>query len=146
MQQLTALKSQRVGAFFLYGLGKFVGYWLWCIVGLGVFWKGPSVFWPSLAYGSLRFGMGVLIGAWLILSWAASIQDLGFTKLMTYALVYPPVRILEWGFIALLLNRRYGRLAPRRAAFWVVGGIVLSCLLDIPMLQGEVMPKGRIFC
>jgi hypothetical protein len=113
---------------------------------VGLFWKRNSALWPSFGYGALRFGMGVLIGTWLILSWAAWIEGLGFGKLMTYGLVYPPVRVLEWGVIALLLNRRYGRLAPRKALLWVAGGIVLSCLLDIPMLQGEVMPKGRIFC
>ena len=66
-------------------------------------------------------------------------------SILTYFVVYVPVRVLEWS-IMLLIFRRKG--AILEYTVWVAGGVVISCLADIPLgiVEGGVVPVGRPFC
>ena len=65
--------------------------------------------------------------------------------MLTYLVVYVPVRVVEWSLMLLILRRQGA--VPQYAA-WVTGGVVISCLADIPLgiMEGGVVPVGRPFC
>ena len=71
---------------------------------------------------------------------------------LTYLSVYVPVRWLEWSIMAALLlspsisQFLFGAARPDR--LWRAGGIVISCLADIPLIisLGGVIPTGRFLC
>jgi hypothetical protein len=65
---------------------------------------------------------------------------------MTYAAIYIPVRVLEWTIMYFIIRR--GRASFMRAFIWVGGGIIISCLADIPLgiMNHGVVPAGRPFC
>ena len=70
-----------------------------------------------------------------------------------YAAVYVPVRWIEWTILAWLIAKRFRKVSwafhwSDTATRWRVGGIVISCLADIPLIisLGGVVPVGRFFC
>ena len=131
--------------FVAYLLTKFAAYSGWCFVGLG--WFDPSRegrVRGSLFYGFLRLLMGVFFGMAIFLA-ALTMNNAVKNSILTYFVVYVPVRIIEWSLMLLIL-RRQGAL-PHYAA-WVAGGVVISCLADIPLgiMEGGVVPVGRPFC
>src|SRR5262245_60783092 len=131
--------------FLAYVLTKFVAYSSWCYVGLR--WFDPShegVAKGSLFYGFLRLLMGVFFGMGIFLA-ALNLNNAVRNSVLTYLVVYVPVRLVEWSLMLLIL-RRQG--AFPRYASWVAGGVVISCLADIPIgiMEGGVVPVGRPFC
>ncbi|MSO21907.1 MAG: hypothetical protein EXQ58_01355 [Acidobacteria bacterium] len=50
-------------------------------------------------------------------------------SMLSYFVVYVPVRVVEWSLMLLILRRQGA--VPHYAA-WVAGGVVVSCLADIP--------------
>lgn len=140
--------------FFLYIALKLAAYIAWCWVGLS--WLNPqrpgSRRWSAVKLGLLRFALGLFFGfaIWILVSMV-------YTKVhasaMAYVVVYVPIRWVEWSIIGILLEPR--SLSLRSFAFssggasaaWRLGGIVLSCLADIPiMLEVGGLPLGRFFC
>src|SRR5262245_41064643 len=116
--------------FLVYLLTKLADYSSWCYVGLR--WFDPSrqgLAKGSLFYGFLRLLMGVFFGMGIFLA-ALSMNNAVRNSVLTYLVVYVPVRLVEWSLMLLIL-RRQGTF-PRHAA-WVVGGVVVSCLADIPI-------------
>jgi hypothetical protein len=75
-------------------------------------------------------------------------------NILTYALVYLPVRWIEWSIMAALIVPGSFPLAhwilgtSPQDRNWRLGGIVISCLADIPLIVslGGVIPSGRFLC
>lgn len=70
----------------------------------------------------------------------------------TYFLVYPPVRAVEWGIMAVVLASRASQMSlsiPMRwLVVWCVGGMLVSFLTDLlppEGLQGRFC-VGRCLC
>jgi hypothetical protein len=111
----------------------------------------------SLLYGFLRLLMGLFFAVviWLISSIVLSHIGYGLPQnILTYVLVYVPVRWIEWSIMATLivpdsfsLLRWISGTSPRDRN-WRLGGIVISCLADIPLIAslGGVIPTGRFLC
>ena len=124
---------------------KFAAYSGWCYVGLR--WFDPSLDRKargSLFYGFLRLLMGVFFGMGIFLA-ALTMNNAVRNSILTYFVIYVPVRIVEWSLMLLIL-RRQG--AVLQYAAWVTCGVVISCLADIPLgiMEGGVVPVGRPFC
>ena len=131
--------------FLAYLLTKFAAYGGWCYVGLRWFDSGRERKIRScLFYGFLRLLMGVFFGMGIFLG-ALTMNNAVRNSILTYFVVYAPVRVVEWSLMLLILRRR-GAL-PQYAA-WVAGGVVISCLADIPLgiMEGGIVPVGRPFC
>jgi len=88
--------------------------------------------------------MGVFFGMGIFLA-ALTMNNAVRNSILTYFVIYVPVRIVEWSLMLLILRRQGA--APQYAA-WVAGGVVISCLADIPLgiMEGGVVPVGRPFC
>lgn len=131
--------------FLAYLLTKFAAYSGWCYLGLR--WFDPSrqrKARVSLFYGVLRLLMGVFFGMGIFLA-ALTMNNAVKDSILTYFVIYVPVRVVEWSIMLLILRPRGG--IPRYAV-WVAGGVVISCLADIPLsiMEGGVVPVGRPFC
>ena len=131
--------------FLAYILTKFAAYSAWCYLGLR--WFDPSREGKargSLFYGFLRLLMGVFFGMGIFLA-ALTMNNAVKNSMLTYLVVYVPVRVIEWSLMLLIL-RRQG--AVSQYLPWVAGGVVISCLTDIPLgiMEGGVVPVGRPFC
>ena len=146
-----------MGAIVYFGI-KFVAYALWCLFGLRLFQPSrESRMAMAIGLGALRscMGLGFGLGIWLVGSLVYSaLSHLPSPSVLTYLLVYVPVRWLEWSIMLLIVC------PPSRSAtgfflgvakadrLWRVGGIVLSCLSEIPMIisLGGILPVGRFMC
>ena len=132
-------------SFLAYLLTKFAAYCGWYFIGLRWFDASRDrKLRGSLFYGFLRLLMGVFFGTGIFLA-ALTMNNAVKNSILTYLVVYVPVRIVEWSFM-LMIVRRQGAL-PQYLA-WVAGGVVISCLADIPLgvMEGGVVPVGRPFC
>jgi hypothetical protein len=71
-----------------------------------------------------------------------------------YALVYVPVRYLEWSIMATLLGSKGGeghRAGDAATPRWIVEGIVVSHLAGLLLVllyggSGSLLPAGRFLC
>jgi len=148
----------------LYILAKLIAYTVWCAVGIQLLWSSESVANIQLVtavekssqrkwllasgYGLLRLLMGVFFG---ILIWvlgtmvATNIVNAPHRDVITYLVVYIPVRWVEWTILAWILARSS---AKGIGYGWRLGGIAISCLADIPLIAatGWMLPIGRFFC
>jgi hypothetical protein len=135
---------------------KFLAYSAW------IFWgqralrseSSPSPL-GSLALGFLRLCLGLFFGVLIYLLCATLLSHLGYglaPNIFTYLAVYVPVRWIEWSIMTVILlpgsfaQFFVGVAKPDR--LWRLGGIVISCLADIPLIigLGGVIPTGRFLC
>jgi hypothetical protein len=73
---------------------------------------------------------------------------------LMYALVYVPVRYLEWSIMAMLLGSKGGevhRVGDAATQRWIVEGIVVSHLAGLLLVllyggSGSLLPVGRFLC
>jgi hypothetical protein len=131
--------------FLAYLLTKFAAYSGWSYVGLRWFDSSRDrKAQGSLFYGFLRLLMGVFFGMGIFLA-ALTMNNAVKNSILTYFVVYVPVRIVEWSLMLMILRRQGA--VPQYLA-WVAGGVVISCLADIPLgiMEGGVVPVGRPFC
>ena len=130
----------------IYAAIKFVAYSAWSFLGIRLLSPKQERLVPrSLGLGLLRLVMGIVFGV-LIFFAALSLNNATRNSFVTYLIVYVPVRFVEWLIISFIINRN---ISARRSTAWILGGIVISCLADIPLsiLTGErVVPVGRPFC
>ena len=131
--------------FVAYLLTKFAAYSAWCFVGLR--WFDPSRTKKGtggLFYGFLRLLMGIFFGIGIFLA-ALTLNNAVRNSLLTYFVVYVPVRVVEWSLMLLIIRRQGIR---SQYLSWVAGGVAISCLADIPLgiMEGGVVPVGRPFC
>jgi uncharacterized BrkB/YihY/UPF0761 family membrane protein len=142
----------------LYPTVKLLAYGFWCYLGLRTFRSSMNdVYRRSLLYGFFRLFMGLFFGVaiWMISSVVLSHIGYGLPQnVLTYLLVYVPVRWIEWSIMAVLivpdsfpLLRWISGTSPGDRN-WRLGGIVISCLADIPLIAslGGVIPTGRFLC
>ncbi|MCI0403231.1 MAG: hypothetical protein L0212_06875 [Acidobacteria bacterium] len=140
--------------FIFYIAVKVAAYIAWCWAGLA--WLNPqrpgSRRWSAVKLGLLRFALGLFFG-FVIFIGVQMVYQTVHSSVPTYLVVYVPVRWVEWSIIGLLLEARSPSLrsfvfsSGRKSALWRLGGIVLSCLADIPIMA-EIggLPVGRFFC
>ena len=148
----------------LYLLAKFSAYTVWSVFGIYLLSSseratdlqltaatGPSPYKKWLAgagYGLLRLFMGVFFGIliWVLASTlATSLTNAPHRDVITYLVVYVPVRLLEWSILAWIMARNSGKAIGYK---WRLGGIAISCFADIPLIaaMGWELPLGRFFC
>ena len=71
-----------------------------------------------------------------------------------YLSIYAPVRYVEWTILALFLQRfaRAVEVRSFKAQAWILGGIAVSHLADLPMILSsyegtkEFLPVARFLC
>jgi len=141
----------------LYIVVKLLAYCIWCYVGLRLFQPAARLL-PAkaLGFGVLRLFMGFFFGITIYFLCSVSLSILGLGQqqnIVTYLLVYVPVRWIEWSIMSAILRRQTGNLPwlfgeNPRDRYWRLGGIVISCLADIPLIYslGGVIPTGRFMC
>ncbi|HXT24008.1 MAG TPA: hypothetical protein VN749_04160 [Candidatus Eisenbacteria bacterium] len=141
---------------FLYLGIKLAAYGLWCFLGLAKLRAGRDASaGRALMLGFVRLLLGLLFGVVIWLASSVVLSRLGYglpQNVVAYLLVYVPVRWLEWSIMAVILvpgsvsEFLLGARKPDR--LWRLGGILISCLADIPLIisLGGVIPTGRFLC
>lgn len=139
----------------LYLVVKYLAYSGWMFFGLQKLRNDPSPLLRSLLLGLLRLCLGFFFGVLIYLLSSGLMSLFGYglgQNVIVYLLVYVPVRWIEWGIMSMFL------ISPDGAGFlvgesrpdrlWRLGGIVISCLADIPLIisLGGVIPTGRFLC
>jgi hypothetical protein len=137
---------------------KFVAYTFWCYIALSrLAHDGKPAFPRALGFGFLRLLMGLFFGVLIWFLSAALMSALGYglpRNVVTYLLVYIPVRWVEWSIMAvILLPNSFPFSRPILGVglndrLWRLGGIAISCLADIPLIMnlGGIIPTGRFLC
>jgi len=139
----------------LYLVVKFVAYCGWMFFGLRKLRNEPSPLLRSFLLGFFRLCLGFFFGVLIYFLSSVLMSQLGSgsgSNVLTYLAVYVPVRWMEWGIMAAILvpssfaQFLFGVAKPDR--LWRLGGIVISCLADIPLIisLGGVIPTGRFLC
>jgi len=141
----------------LYFVVKLIAYCAWCYVGLRLF-KPTATLLPAKAigFGILRLFMGFFFGILIYFLSSALITHIGAglpENTITYLSVYVPVRWIEWSIMSVLLRNGQSDSSfifgeANRDRYWRVGGILVSCLADIPLIAslGGIIPTGRFMC
>lgn len=133
---------------------KLVAYCAWMYVGLRWVSKDHNTN-AFVALGCGRLLLGVIFGAIIYFLSSLLLSRLGYglsQNIVTYLAVYIPVRWIEWSIFSFGLAPMTfpqfltGSSKPDR--LWRLGGIVISCLADIPLIisLGGVIPTGRFLC
>jgi len=139
----------------LYLVTKFLAYSAWVFVGVRTVQKETRPLLRSFLLGFFRLCLGFFFGVLIYLLSSALLSQLGSSSgsnVLTYLAVYVPVRWFEWSIMAAILvpgsfaQFLVGAAKPDR--LWRIGGIVISCLADIPLIisLGGVIPTGRFLC
>jgi hypothetical protein len=126
-------------------LVKCVAYVSWSCVGLRILEpERPRPLRRAVLLGVARLGLGIVVGAFIFFA-ALSMNNSTRNVPLTYVSIYVPVRVVEWTIMHVFVSR--AMVWPRSVAR-VLGGVVISCLADIPLgiMEGGVVPVGRPFC
>lgn len=137
----------------IYILSKYVAYSIWCYCGLRWLREQSSIG-AGLRFGFVRLGLGILFGVGVFFGVAFLHLDVPSHPWVLYLSIYAPVRYVEWSIIAALLSVKSGelhRISDSRTQWWIVGGIVVSHLADLPLVVFEhgvtgFLPVGRFLC
>jgi|SRR6185295_17936362 len=144
--------------FVAYLLLKYLAYSVWCWVDLKKQKGGRRGLWvPAVGWGFLRLAMGFFFGIGIYLlstSVACALpSELPAREVFTYLFTYVPVRWIEWAIMDVLISSRRESLksfllgSDAFSRKWRLGGIVLSCLADGPMMaMMGGFPIGRFMC
>ena len=128
----------------LYAAAKFIAYALWCYVALRLGQPAGATVMHAAGLGAFRWVLGLGFGiAVFILVGSIDVSD----AMRMYILVYTPIRAIEWGIMAALIDTRVDRNRVTMP-LWCLGGIVVSCLADLLSpdgLQGRFC-IGRCLC
>jgi len=145
----------------LYLLVKLIAYCVWSYIGLRLFRPEQGQFIAgALRFGIIRLLMGFFFGVVIFVAALICANVLGRgmgQDVVTYLGAYVPVRWIEWTIMAILLNPSVRREpnallwfigSENRDRLWRLGGIVISCVADIPFIEslGGVIPTGRFLC
>ncbi len=131
--------------FAAYVVVKYLAYMGWCYVGLVRL--APERTHPvrkAAVLGGVRLAIGVALGLFIFVA-ALSMNNATKNAPLTYFSIYVPVRVLEWTVLHVFVAKRFQW--PGSVA-WILGGIIVSCLADVPlgMMNGGVVPVGRPLC
>jgi len=144
-------------AIFYFG-GKLIAYCAWCYMYIRLFrQEGIHKFGRGIVYEAIRLLLGFFFGILIYFLSSAVITSLppgAPENVITYLVVYVPVRWVEWSIMAMLILPGPMSLSQRiagtgqRDRLWRLGGIAISCIADIPLIAslGGVIPVGRILC
>jgi len=139
----------------LYLVVKYLAYSGWMFLGLSKLRNEQSPLLRSLLLGLFRLCLGFFFGVLLYFLSSALMSQLGSgsgSNVLTYLAVYVPVRWFEWSILAaILVPSSFAQFlcgVARPDRLWRLGGIVISCLADIPLIisLGGVIPTGRFLC
>ncbi len=86
---------------FLYAVIKYIVYCAWCFVGVRLITRNSATFGRAVAYGTLRWLLGLVLGVGVFL-FTAPISEK--EAALYYFVIYTPLRIFEWGVIALIMS------------------------------------------
>jgi hypothetical protein len=144
-----------------YVLLKYLSYSAWCALGVRLFREAaPSPWRSGFQLGAVRLTLGLVFGGSLFLAVALHGMS-GRAPLAEYFELYAPLRLVEWSILAALIQPGLGSVlvGPRRPAggsrltglAWKLGGIVVSHLVDLPIILGYegvrgMLPIGRFLC
>ena len=134
-----------IALFTVYIMVKLAAYIAWCYV--GIVWFAPErkpVLKSAVLFGVGRLFLGIFLGIGIFLA-ALSMNNATRNAPLTYLVIYVPVRFGEWLLWYYLLR---GEKRVARPVTWIAGGVIVSCLADVPLgiLEGGVVPVGRPFC
>jgi hypothetical protein len=137
----------------IYVLLKFLAYSGWCYFGLRTLHQQSSIA-KGAGFGSVRLGLGILFGVAIFVIGGSLHLSAPAHPWILYLLVYVPVRYVEWSIMAALVGVKGGelnRIGDGATQRWILGGIVVSHLADIPLIlqfAGTVdfLPVGRFLC
>lgn len=136
----------------LYVALKLAAYIGWCILGVRVHGPRERFVLKGVLYGVLRAVMGLVFGLVAILFLVNLLENrVTRNSIVLYLAVYIPVRWVEWSLMAILMDRGHRTFSKflvgkgSGTRLWRLGGIVISCLADIPMLL-DGLPVGRFMC
>jgi hypothetical protein len=138
----------------VYVLVKFLAYAAWSSYGLRSLRNYRSVG-SALGFGFVRLGLGILFGVGIFLVGGALHLNVPAHPWLLYLSIYAPVRYVEWSILAALLGSKGGevfRIGDGATQRWIVGGIVVSHLADIPMIlfshagTKDFLPVERFLC
>jgi hypothetical protein len=128
---------------FIYGLVKLVGYSVWCYLGLRLFISSDALLKRAITLGIIRWIIGLIFGIVVFLL-VGSIPSDEAAKI--YFAIYTPLRLIEWGIMAVLIMRRrnFQQAAPSLTSLllWIAGGTLVSFVTDLTSPEGL---SGR-FC
>ena len=138
----------------IYIVVKYLAYFGWCYYGLRRMRDQASIG-SAIGFGSARLGLGILFGAGIFFVGVFLHLNVPAHPWLMYLSVYAPVRYSEWTILAALIIA--GANTPRRigdsvAQRWILGGIVVSHLADLPLIlftyEGTkgFLPVGRFLC
>ncbi len=146
----------------LYFALKGAAYVAWCALGVRRFRpERARVAGLAFGLGFLRLALGLVFGIAIFVAGAlvyAGLDELGTygtttVMVLTYLAVYVPVRWIEWAIIEAILTPRGRGLtafvlgSDNAARRWRLGGALISCLADLPlMLSVGGVPVGRFMC
>jgi hypothetical protein len=131
--------------YLIYVVVKCLAYVCWCFVGLSLLDPGrPERFRGAVTLGVARLGLGIVVGAFIFVA-ALTMNNATRNAPLTYFSIYVPVRVVEWVVMHVFVSRD---VLWTKSIGWVLGGVVVSCLADIPIgiMEGGVVPVGRPFC
>jgi hypothetical protein len=142
-----------LAGFLLYVAAKFVAYSVWCGLGARLHGHQDRLVQKGILFGIIRSIMGAVFGLIAIVAALNALSIVTRDKFQLYLLVYVPVRWIEWSLMVPFLDKQGFSLRglvvgkTPASAWWRLGGIVISCVADIPMiLMVGGMPVGRFMC
>lgn len=129
----------------VYAIVKYLGYSLWCYVGLRMLAGHTTSLRPALGFGAVRWLLGLGLG--LIVFVASGSVDRSSLAVLYFA-IYTPLRLLEWTVMTWLMLRGQPETPLRARVAWVVGGIVISFATDAVSPDGLAgrFCVGRCLC
>jgi len=142
------------GGAIVYIIVKFMAYAAWSYFGLRQL-RTSATIGTAAKFGFVRLLLGIFFGVSVFVAGAMLHLNVPAHPYLLYLSIYAPVRYLEWSILAwLLLNssERSCGYANARTQLWVLGGIVVSHLADLPMIllscEGAkgFLPVGRFLC
>ena len=141
----------------IYFLVKLIFYSAWCQRGK-MNLTGKTTHLHPLILGMIRLVMGVAFGAAILGLSMVVVLFFGESRLyhhyqgvsfFIYLLVYAPIRWVEWWIMEKIIVRPGSSFVSPYplAQRWRVGGIIISCLVDIShVMLFEGLFLGRIAC
>jgi hypothetical protein len=101
----------------------------------------------AIVYGLIRLLMGLMLGMALVYMALLIVdpRNLVLSGIITYLLVYLPVRWLEWGLLEFIMSPKarsfdgfiFG--VNKNSRRWRLGGLLLCAVMDVPII---ILTKG----
>lgn len=140
--------------FLFYVVVKYAAYASWCYAGLSWLMRRNS-FRAGMGFGLVRLLLGVFFGVGIFIVGGMLHLNVPGHPVLMYFSIYAPVRYVEWTILLLLmrsLNRTPAPSAWWKQQAWILGGIAISHLADLPLIltssdgAKDFLPVGRFLC